>query len=48
MKWLVLLALLANLLFFIAQNSRTVIPGSADEFSGSHAGANRTQIALTG
>lgn len=30
MKWLVILALLANLLFFIAQNNRSINPTSAD------------------
>ena len=46
MKWLVLLALLANLLFFIAQNNRTLTPVSADESSGSHAGQIAPRLLL--
>lgn len=46
MKWLVLMALLANLLFFIAHNNRTVTPVPAYGSNGSHAGQNAPSLLL--
>lgn len=46
MKWLVLMALLANLLFFIAHNNRTVTPVSAYGSNGSYAGQNAPSLLL--